>query len=223
MGELSFPETRWSLIQAARTHSDGLDEWCHRYVAPAREYLGALGCAPNDVEDMIQDFLHRLLRKGPAEALPEKLDGSFRAYFKQSLKNFLTDQRRAASAKRRGGGSTALDVTEMELENEGHGPDVAFDRAWVTRVMELAAEKLEREFLGGDREEFFQAAAPLLDGRRPPQGLAEKFGMSDVAFRAALYRLRIRYRALIESELRETVGDQTSFETEMRHLMAVWS
>ncbi len=223
MGDAEFPETRWSLIRAARTEVEGLGAWCERYATPAREYLGALGCPADEAEDLVQDFIHRLIRRGPAAGLPEQLDGSFRAYLKRSLRNFLVDRRRAAAAERRGGGRASLDVTEMELPDAAEAPDVVFDRAWVMRLMELATERLRREFEGGGREEFFEAVAPLLDGRRGPPGLAGRFGMSEAAFRAALYRLRKRYRALIEAELRETVGDGGSFEVEMRHLMAVWS
>jgi RNA polymerase sigma-70 factor (ECF subfamily) len=223
MEHQEFPETRWSLIQAARSEDRGLATWCETYLEPAKAYLLALGCGPDDADDFQQEFFHRLIKRGPQASLPEQLDGSFRAYLKRTIKNFVVDQRRAQKAARHGGGKPQADVTEINVPDESESPDLVFDKAWLVRLMEIASERLRHEFAGSDREEFFQAVAPLLDGRRGPPGLAEQFKMSEAAFRAALYQLRKRYRALIESELRETVSDPEKFEEKMRHLMAVWS
>lgn len=223
MEHQEFPETRWSLIQAARSEDRGLSTWCETYLDPARAYLQALGCGPEEAGDVLQDFFHRLLKRGPEASLPEQLDGSFRAYLKRTLRNFVIDQKRSQAAARRGGGKSAVDISEIDVPDGSEPPGLVFDRAWVVRLMQVATERLREEFAGSDREEFFAEVAPLLDGRRGPPGLAERFNMSEAAFRAALYRLRKRYRALIESELRETVSNPETFQEEMRHLLAVWS
>jgi DNA-directed RNA polymerase specialized sigma24 family protein len=72
-------------------------------VEPAREYLRALGCGADEAQDMIQDFLHRLLVRGADASVAERLDGSFRTYLKRSLRNFVIDHRRAATAGFRDG------------------------------------------------------------------------------------------------------------------------
>lgn len=217
-----FPDTRWSLIQSARAGEKGLEEWCRLYMLPAREYFKALGCERNQAEDLVQEFMYRLVLKGADSLLPEHLEGSFRAYLKRSLRNFLIDQRRAVMAARRGGGLAELDIAAIELASKQESPDIAFDRAWLLRVMDMATERLRQEFTESGKVDFFEAVAPLLDGRRAHASIAAQLGMSEAAFRAALYRLRKRYRCFIEEEIRETVTDSQKFEEEMRHLMNIW-
>ncbi len=219
-----FPDTRWSLIQSAGTSGCAFEEWCNLYFQPVAAYVQALTGCREDTEEIVQEFFLRLMKRGNERAFANQVNGSFRAYLKCSVRNFVTDWRRFKLAKRRGGGQV---LVNLEADDpglvEGDAPDLLFDRAWVGRIMQLALERLESELATARRSEFFHAVAPLLDGRDADyKAIAGRFDMSAAAFRAALYRLRKRYRHLIEEELRQTVSSDEQFEEEKRHWQKIW-
>lgn len=219
-----FPDTRWTLIQRARNESGGLDEWCRGYWRPVRDYVQAQGFTEEEAGEMTQRFFEKLMERGPENILPEKLSGIFRAYLKRSVKNFLHDVGRAKRRQKRGGGLEALELKDDLLESGGVNPDVAFEQAWVLTLMEKAMATLEKEMRDAGKGDFFEKAAGCLDGQeRGREALAQELGMTDGAFRVGLYRLRKRFRHLIEEELRETVSTREEFEEEVRYLLSVWA
>lgn len=225
-GRQHFPDTRWSLIQEAREEGRGLDEWCQSYWLPVREYLRALGCQEDEADEVTQKFFQSLLRQGPERLLPEHLTGAFRAFLKRSVKNFWIDCKIAEYAKIRGGSlqKVGFDQVSDVLPSASANPSQEFDRQWVLRVMEIALERLREEAERSGRGAFFQELVPFLDGRHANRAeVIERLQMNDVSFRAALYRYRRRYRALIEAEVKETVSGEEEFAEEMRHILGAWA
>ena len=221
-----FPDTRWTLIQRVETDSHALDEWCRGYWRPARDYIRAQGYHETDADELTQEFFARLLSKAPESRLPDQLNGSFRAYLKRSLKNFLTDQWRASHRQRRGGGSIHLDINEQTLTDGATSPDLAFAQSWVLTIIERAASTLEQEMTAAGKHEFFTAVSGCLDGSDPASDrseIAARFAMNDGTFRVTLHRLRQRFRHLIEQELRQTVSTKDELDEELRYLLSVWS
>jgi RNA polymerase sigma-70 factor (ECF subfamily) len=51
--------------------------------------------------------------------------------------------------------------------------------------------------------------------------LAKKLGVSEGAVKAAVHRLRQRYRQLLRDEIAHTVAGPAEVEEELRHLIAV--
>lgn len=225
----SFPETRWSLIRRARVpeaDDASLGEWCRGYWLPVREYIRAHGRSREDAEDLTQRFFERMLANGFSRSLPESLTGAFRAFLKRSVKNFLIDQHRAAVRQRRGGGAAHLQVDDMVLADPGPDPETAFARAWMMALIGRASGRLRAEMAAEGKEDFYERVCVLLDGREPEVSrgeLAADSGMNDGAFRVALHRTRLRFRAIIEDELRETVSSQEELEEEIRYLLSVWT
>lgn len=227
----AFPDTCWTLIQRARRDDENpgaLAEWCRNYWPPVFSYICAQGHDSDVAEEFAQAFFENLLSRGPEACLPDRLHGAFRAYLMRSVKNFLTDQWRAARTRRRGGGAVLLDHAEVESpDHAGVGPDQAFDQAWALTVLDLAMRKLAAEMEQKGRSDFFEVAKGLLDGRgvkdEDRSALAGSVGMTDRNFRVALHRFRARFRVLIEDEVRQTVSSEEDFQEELRYLFRVWS
>jgi RNA polymerase sigma-70 factor (ECF subfamily) len=227
----AFPDTRWTLIQRARRENAdpaALAEWCRSYWPPVFSYICAQGHDSDAAKEFAQGFFENLLVRGADACLPDRLQGAFRAYLMRSVKNYLTDQWRAARTRRKGGGTIPLPLEA--LENCGHAgasPDQAFDQAWALTILELAMKKLADEMERKGRSDFFHAAKNLVDGRSVNDGdrtrLAESVGMTDRNFRVALHRFRARFRTLIEDEVRQTVSSEDDFQEELRYLFHVWS
>lgn len=223
-GPGQFPETQWTLIREARTEEEGLERWCKGYWRPAKEYLGALGCDHDEAEEIAQDFFFKLMQRGSDKVLPSELNGSFRAYLKKSLRNFLIDRRRAENTLRRGSGVVHVSVEDTIVQVEDGGPEQHFDREWVIQVMEKSMERLKEESLKAHQGDFFEAIAPFLDGREASrEAVMVQFGLSSTAFRAALYRLRKRYRKIIHEEIRATVSSEEEFKQELSYLLSLWT
>ena len=227
----SFPDTRWSLIQKARVEDEdpvALDEWCRSYWPPVHSYICSKGYDVETARELTQSFFEKLIKRGAEASLPEKLAGAFRAYVRRSVQNFLTDQWRSSSAERRGGGLLQAEDVEMDTVSDVSAkPDRAFDQKWVLALIERAMEKLGAELRSKDCGELFEKTRHLLDGRRVGDEdraeLIQSLGMTDGAFRVALYRMRNRFRALIEEEVRETVSNEEEFQEELSYLFEVWS
>lgn len=221
-----FPDTRWSLIVNARQDGGRLDEWCQKYHPAIVRYLMALGCAEDEAQDIAQEFFFRLLVKGPQRVLPEDLRGSFRAYLKRSVRNFLIDQRRAQLAQKHGAGAEHVPLANIE-EHLADGPDSParkFDQSWLLAIMGNAIEMLRSEYRGAEREALFESLLPYLDGKPGVdyEEIASRFQLSQGAFRALLFRVRKKYRSLIEAEIRETVATEEQWQEEKEYLLSLW-
>jgi hypothetical protein len=53
--------------------------------------------------------------------------------------------------------------------------------------------------------------------------ISRRLDMESGNLKVALHRLRARYRAAIESEIRETVSSEEEFREEKCYMMSLWS
>src|SRR5262249_13886545 len=96
-----------------------------------------------------------------------------------------------------------------------------FERRWAMTVLEQAIARLEREF--NDRLKVFAELQDFLVGDAKGRTCAEAavtLGMSEVAVRATISRMRKRCRELIREQIVETVGSIAEVEDEYRTLLA---
>jgi RNA polymerase sigma-70 factor (ECF subfamily) len=99
---------------------------------------------------------------------------------------------------------------------------VAFERAWARQVLDNALETLKGEYQAGGRGPVFdqlQGALKTDHGKLAREQAGQKLGLSPVALRVALHRLRERYRSAILGEVRSTLGDGVDPGEELRSLL----
>jgi DNA-directed RNA polymerase specialized sigma24 family protein len=85
-----------------------------------------------------------------------------------------------------------------------------------------AMEQLRQESEAAGKGGLFVALRGSLTGEEPSRDeTARKLGMSEGALKVAVHRLRQRYRALLRTEIAETVDRREDIEDELRHLVAV--
>jgi RNA polymerase sigma-70 factor (ECF subfamily) len=100
-------------------------------------------------------------------------------------------------------------------------PDKAFDRQWALALLETVLNRLEDEYRRDGKADWFAALRPTLTGARESQPYAElaaRLGQSEGAVKIAVHRLRKRYRALLQTEIAETVATPDEALEEMRYL-----
>jgi RNA polymerase sigma-70 factor (ECF subfamily) len=96
-----------------------------------------------------------------------------------------------------------------------------FERRWALAVVDRAIERLQRECKESGKPALFQRLKPFLTGDEAGIGyesLAGELGMSGVALRVAVHRLRRSFRKAVRAEIAETVTDSAKVEDEIRFL-----
>ena len=237
-GSSRFPTTRWTLVVAAgdpqrKDSRSALVSLCENYWYPLYAYLRRRGHAPDEAQDLTQEFFMRVLGgRYLDKADPEK--GRFRSFILTSLKFFAADQQDRQRAQKRGGGavvsfefSSGESGEERYQREPGHDetPDRIFERRWALSMLERVMERLRDEFVQHDRPENFERMKVFLLGQSeaPYAALAGEMNTSEGALKVAIHRLRKRYRELLRQEIADTVADPAEVESELRYLAAVFT
>lgn len=221
-----FATTRWSVIMDARARPENsraaLAQICLDYRHPVLAYLRAHCRQPQDAEDLTQEFFARLLeRRWDTSADPAR--GRFRAFLLTALKRFMLDQQEAARARKRGNGVAPLDFDEVaeRLEDSGHSPEKAYERAWAATVLEQAWKRLQQETASAGRARLFERLAPFLVEPPDPsdyQRLATDLGMRPNTIAVSVKRLRLRLRELVREEIADQTEGEDAVDAELRVL-----
>lgn len=224
-----FHPTRWTLVLSARGDSEqaraALSDLCAAYYEPVVAFLRREGRSDDAARELTHAFFEQVLEKGVGT--PDAARGRFRSYLLGALKHFLTRQRAAALAGKRGGCVEHLSFasehdTASGLPVPGIPDDtLAFDREWAFALIGRALAALEAEHAG--KSQFFATLKPWLDGGTDlaQADAARTLGMSETAVKVAIHRLRSRFRELIRAEVAATVNDTQDAADELRHLIEV--
>ena len=232
-GSSRFPTTRWTLVVAAgdprrKDARSALVSLCENYWYPLYAYLRRRGYAPDQAQDLTQEFFMRVLEGRYLDrADPEK--GRFRSFILTSLKFFVADEQDRQRAQKRGGGAVVsfeFSSGEERYQREpGHyeTPDRIFERRWALSMLERVMERLRDEFVQHGRPENFERMKVFLlrQSEAPYADLAREMNTSEGALKVAIHRLRKRYRELFRQEIADTVADPAEIESELRYLAAV--
>lgn len=230
-----FVTTRWSVVLAAGGAATAdaraaLERLCQTYWYPLYCCVRQRGHAPADAQDLTQAFFAHLLGKDlAAKADPDR--GRFRSFLRTSLENFLRQQHRNATTQRKGGGQELVSWDAAQAEERfraepasGGALDEGFDRQWAEAVLGQALERLRTEFAENSRVDLFDALEPHLWGDATATAhadIAERLGLSAVAVRVTLHRLRRRFKELLVREIEDTLEDPAEAPAELQSLRRI--
>ncbi|NNE91208.1 MAG: sigma-70 family RNA polymerase sigma factor [Verrucomicrobiales bacterium] len=232
-----FHTTRWTCVLAARGDSEvakaALSDLCEAYYEPVHTFIRAT-VRDGSARDLTHAFFATLLERDAIGKL-ERGRGKFRSYLLGAVKHFLADQREKSSAGKRGGGKT--DVS-LDADSDGKsGPatvaavrkakssdppdDSFFDRKWALAVLGRALDELAAD---AENVEQFDALKPWLTGDNPAcsqAAVADELGISEGAVKVAIHRLRKKLRALVKTEISQTLdtGDAAEISGELDYLI----
>jgi RNA polymerase sigma factor (sigma-70 family) len=228
-----FPNTRWSVVLAARERSSGesaaaLEAICQAYWYPLYAYVRRCGKSPHDAQDLTQEFFCRLLEKRWLDSA-DREKGRLRTFLIVALKKFMNKEWRRASAQRRGGGQaqvqfdTAFAESRYAADSHALAPDEIFDQQWALTLLDLTVNRLRAEFDTVEHPgEFELLKGWLLAGRGAMDyaDIAKRLGVSEGAARVAVHRMRKRFRVIYREEITQTLADGADVDAELRHLAA---
>jgi len=227
-----FAETRWSQVlmaaegsgeQAARAR----EELCTSYWPPIYSFLRRKGHSSHDAEDLTQQFFVRILGSD-AFSRADRAKGRFRSFLLGSLKHFLTDDFRKATTQKRGAELSAAQVdfsgAEEIYEQQPDPrltPEQVYDRHWADTLLDLAFQRLRNDFKTAQQLDRFEVLKSYLSEEAVSGAYtkhAGQLGMSVTALRAAVCRLRERYRQLLREVVADTLIDSEDLDQELHDL-----
>jgi RNA polymerase sigma-70 factor (ECF subfamily) len=230
---MTFDSTRWSIIAAAQSRDTpegeaALAELCARYWRPLFSYVRRRGYSTEDAQDLTQAWFARLLDKNSlVQADAER--GKFRSFLLTSLKHFLANEWDRSKTVKRGGGVEFFSIDDtgsLPPANTALNPEQVYERACAIMLLERSTARLASEFAGAGKGELFEALKVFLSGDRGTNyhEIAASLQMSEGAVRVAVHRLRDRFRAIVRTEIAQTVAnpaDAGAIDEELRYLLTV--
>jgi RNA polymerase sigma-70 factor (ECF subfamily) len=187
-----------------------------RYAPAIERFLRVLVKNPQDAEDVSQEFLAGVFRRGfPPES---NLHGRFRNYLIAAVRN-------AARAHFRGKSKASMQNTNLEDIPDPHEPQAEAEREWLNswrqclldRVWE-ALENHQRQSPDSHYHVVLRLAADHPDA--DSQTLAHQAGLRPDAFRKQLSRARRKFAELLMDEVARTLAlpTQAAIEEELIEL-----
>jgi RNA polymerase sigma factor (sigma-70 family) len=233
-GAAAFPTTHWSVVLEAQGESpavqEALEKLCRTYWRPIHGFIRRQGIRPEEAEDLTQGFFALLLERRDLNAV-RKEKGRLRSYLLVSLKHFLADEHRRATAVKRGKGLRLIPLEELRANEpadmEPADPLTAeriYERRWASTLLEQVLTRLKDEYRKAGNAALFDRLKQLLPDEpgAPSQAeIAAKLGMAENAVRQAFHRFRQRYQLLLRDEIAHTVATPSDIEDELRHLVSV--
>ena len=228
-GLLRFETTQWGVVSAAASQGeesrDALEDLYRSYCYPVYSFVRRRGYQRQDAQDITHDFFLHLLEK---EAFSRALagQGKFRTFLLRALEFFLQHADRRARAKKRGGQANLVflddenaEVAEIayQLIDPGLSAEQIFDAQWAMMMVKMTFARLQIEMeQAGKRELFEQLSGFVLDEEDSSYlEVAERCGLTVGAVKGAIYRLRTRYRELLQAEVARTVVSEADFDAEI--------
>jgi DNA-directed RNA polymerase specialized sigma24 family protein len=181
MSESIIPVTQWTLVSAAASrdgqdHLPALDTLLRQYLPVLRSYLiGVHRLRPDQVDDLLQDFIKDKLLLGDLLQRADPQRGSFRNFLLASVKRYVISRHRYENAARRSPGEEGF----VRLEEAIHVADgrvipapVLFDMAWLHEVFREARERARQELYETGRGVFYEVfearvTHPSFNGDQP--------------------------------------------------------
>lgn len=235
-GHSQLPATQWTLIARLRHGSEkeakkALDELILQYRYPLYCYLRRRGYTHYDADDILQDFLMKLLRN-QSFAQADASKGRLRCMLLVSLDRFIISWERLHQHRRKefglevypeGGESEAEKRYQHEQFKSHETPEQIFGRKWTLTLLGAALDRVGETYKGRGKEKLFDVLRPVLMDAGSLRGengpaMAEKAGISYGALRTALMRMLAEYQDALRQEILQTVEDPLSAAEELAQL-----
>jgi RNA polymerase sigma factor (sigma-70 family) len=226
--QIRFETTHWSLVLAAaedEERRDALEVLYRSYCSTVYSFIRRRGYSRQDAQDLTQDFFMHLVEKNAfRRADPNR--GKFRTFLLGSLEFFLQHASQRARAEKRGGQANVVFLDDesaeayYQLADPGLTAQQVFDARWAGTLIENALTRLQTEMdRAGKRDLYDQLLGFVVDAEKSSYfEVAQRIGLTMAATKAAIYRLRDRYRELLRAEVARTVTNPADFEYEIREL-----
>ncbi len=205
----AFQSTLWTVIRGAREGDEShLGSFVERYRPPVVKYIARRGIG-DEAEDLAQEVFVKIFTQGILEkADPAK--GRFRSLLLAVTRHAIGHHLEKRGAQKRGGGKVAalgdIDVAAPE-------EDEAFDREWVTHLVEMSLSRLARE-----HPHYHEALGRALFEKQSYAEVAEALERTENQVRNHVHRGRAKLVQYIRDEIHEYATSDEDFQEEIQSL-----
>jgi len=231
----SFPSTRQSVLAALgnlrpEARDRDLERLISLYWKPVYCLIRSSGARSNeDAKDLAQEFFTRVVLEGAlAERYtPEK--GTFSAYLKTSVRNFLRNEHRDATRLKRGAPLAfemgEVDFLELVPDAQALPPDELFDASWRSVVIGKAVQILQERLAAEDKSVLFDVFRRYdleEDGAQASyESICRSLGIGPDTVKNHLTRAREEFRKAVRDVVCATVADPKDLTAELRELFGI--
>ena len=227
-GQSQFPSTVWDVLDKGADAE--LNSLANRYWRPVYRFVRSVWKQPiEDAKDLTQEFfLHAILEGSLLDRFePER--GSFRAFVKTAVRNFLLDADKAAGRIKRGGAARTVplemedfDLSEIVPDAHALPPEQLYDAAWRNSVLARALDVARRRLEGEGKGLYFEVFRRYdLEGGEPAPGyreIGEALGLTVDTVKNYLTRARTEFRDAVLETVCDTVDSEQDLAGELEAL-----
>ena len=232
----SFLTTHWSLIEGIQGHDDKdrslIGLLLERYWKPVYCYLRRKGCPNEEAKDLTQAFFHEIVLNRHLVQRADPVKGRFRSFLLHALDQFLIDQKRKESARKRIPKEklVPLDITdppELPETIVERGPEDCFAYVWKSELLDRTVAQVQADC----EQQGLQTHWCLFRDKilRPTLGNRESETMKVVAARYGiesestafnmLLTVKRRFKAALQMNLRSTVLAEEDVDDEWQEIL----
>ena len=236
-----FATTHWNIVKAVGGEDEvaaksALEKLCRTYWYPIYTFVRFQGHNADEAADLTQAFFADLLERENLKAVDPKF-GKFRSFLLAAAKNFIANHWKRAKAIKRGG---QVVISSFDLSNadsryretnadidpasKEKTPDQLFERQWAETLLQQVNERLRIEFESRGKAHQFQRLEIFLAGKSDEatqQQVADELGMTEVAIKVAVHRMRRRFGEILREEIGHTLENPVEIDLEISHLFEV--
>ena len=228
-----FPTTRDSVVVPSSTGRDpDLDRLIVLYWKPVYWLVRKSGTRGNeDAKDLTQEFFTRVVVEGSLAERYTPDKGSFRAYLKTAVRNFLRNEHRDDTRLKRGGAAgplalqgVDLDLTDLLPDEQALPPEQLFDRAWRSVVLGRAVDRIRTELAAQGKSAVFEVFRRYdLEGggALSYEDVGRELGLTPDTVKNHLTRAREDFRQAVRATVCGTVADARDLSAELRDLFGM--
>lgn len=231
----AFLTTHWSLIEQAQQNEDKdralIGLLLQRYWKPVYCYLRRRGHDNEQAKDLTQGFFHEVVLNRDLIGRVDPSKGRFRTLLLHALRQYLADEKRKETARKRipRDRLVSLEIIEAEVLPESVltlGPEQAFDYAWKTELLERVLSEIEDRYLTGQKETHWcvfrdRILTPTLEDSQAPSlaQLCERYGIpTEVQASNMLTTVKRHFQNVLREHVRQTVLTGEAAEEELREI-----
>jgi RNA polymerase sigma-70 factor (ECF subfamily) len=227
---VNFKTTHWSVVvragqEPATDSAAALEMLCRTYWPPIYAFIRRKGHDVHAAQDLTQGFFAALLEKNQL-SIADPRRGRFRNFLLGSVTHFLANDWKHAHRLKRGGACDFVSLSDESVTEPSQDitPEAAFDRRWAESLVSHALARLRAE-MSSDEGRFDELKIFLLGakGQASYAATALRMGLSEVAVKSAIHRLRQRFAELVRVEVANTVASPDEVEEELRYLLSILS
>jgi len=235
----AFLTTHWSLIDGIQSSDNGdralVGLLLDRYWKPVYCYLRRKGYDNEQAKDLTQGFFHEVVLNRNLTGRAEQCKGRFRSFLLHALNQYVIDQQREETAKKRTAGDkrVSLDIADppvmpqMICESE---PEDSFNYAWKTALLDRVLSQVRARCCEQGMEVHWKVfhdkvVEPILENAENPslKDICARHAVEDeVKASNMIVTVKRRFQSALREHIRNTVTSENGIDDELKEILRLF-